>query len=527
MKNIFIYSMLAGVTVPALVNAQTKEKAPNILFILADDYGWNDVGCMGSSYYETPNLDNLAAQGLRFTNGYAACQVSSPSRASIMTGKYTPKHGITTWIGEAAGEKWRKSGRHSKMLPAEYRHSLDPGEVTIAEALANNGYATFFAGKWHLGGVGNYPEDNGFQINIGGWDTGKPTGGYFSPYDNPKLTDGPKGENLSMRLANETVSFMAQHKKKHKKQPFFAFLSFYAVHGPIQTSKERWEYFRDKAEKMGIDKEGFENDRLLPVRKNQDNPIYAGLIQQMDDAIGVVLKSLHEMGLDENTIVVFTSDNGGVVSGDNYSSSLKPLRGGKGRQWEGGIRVPVMIQYPGMKNRGQVCDVPVCGIDFYPTLLDYAGINVPAEQDVDGVSLRPVLEKGVSLERPLFWHYPHYGNQGGEPSSIIRKGDWKLIYYHEDKRCELYNLAKDISESGSLNAQFPEKVEELKKELEEWLVSVNAAMPTPDATYDPIKEKEYREKTIKQAFKQQEKIRMEQFSKDWAPNKDWWGSTID
>lgn len=309
--------------------AQNTSK-PNVLFILADDLGWNDIGCMGSRYYETPNIDRLADNGVLFTNAYAACQVSSPSRASIMTGKYTPRHGITNWIGEKSGENWRSMGRHSKVLPADYAMNLSKDEYTLAECMRDNGYTTFIAGKWHLGDEGSWPEDHGFMINKGGWSAGNPKGGYFSPYDNPKLEDGPAGENLSMRLGRETVDFIRECRKDNK--PFFAYLSFYAVHGPIQTTKENWEYFRDKASRMGIADKGFIVDRTLPVRQTQDNPVYAGLIRQMDDAVGLVLDAIEEMGLDENTMIIFTSDNGGVTSGDNFSTALLPLRGGKGRQ---------------------------------------------------------------------------------------------------------------------------------------------------------------------------------------------------
>lgn len=273
-----------------------EDEHPNVIFILADDYGWNDLSCMGSQYYETPNLDRLAKHGVKFTNAYAACQVSSPSRASIMTGKYTPRHGVTDWIGEKSGEDWRSMKRHSKLLPADYAWSLPADEYTLAECLRDNGYTTFIAGKWHLGDEGSWPEDHGFEINKGGWTAGSPSGGYFTPYKNPKLKDGPAGENLSMRLGNETVNFMRAHKKENKKKPFFAFLSFYAVHGPIQTTEENWAYFREKAEQLGIKENGFLVDRTLPVRQTQDNPVYAGLIKQMDDAIGVVLDAIEEIG---------------------------------------------------------------------------------------------------------------------------------------------------------------------------------------------------------------------------------------
>lgn len=294
-----------------------EQQPPNIVFILADDLGWNDLGCTGSVFYETPNIDGIAKKGVRFLNGYAGCQVSSPSRASIMTGKSPARHGITNWIGERSGADWRQMNRHSKLLPAEYVWNLPTGEKTLPETLKESGYVTFIAGKWHLGGENSEPEKHGFDINIGGYESGSPKGGYFSPYNNPKLPDGPPGENLSTRLARETTHFITEHQKKNRKKPFFVYLSFYAVHSPIQTTEEHWRYYRDKAEQQGIDSIGFEVDRTLPVRKKQDNPVYAGLIKQMDNAVGEVLAKLEELGLNENTIVIFTSDNGGVSSGDN------------------------------------------------------------------------------------------------------------------------------------------------------------------------------------------------------------------
>lgn len=520
LKGVFMSTALMSIA----LHAEAQEtQYPNVLFILADDYGWMDLGCMGSKYYETPNLDRLASQGIKFTNAYSSCQVSSPSRASIMTGKYTPRHGITDWIGEKSGEEWRAMNRCSKLLPADYLWNLPSDEYTIAECLRDNGYTTFIAGKWHLGDKGSWPEDHGFMINIGGWTSGSPNGGYFSPYKNPKLPNGPKGENLSIRLGNETVNFMREHKKNNPDKPFFAYLSFYAVHGPLQTTQKNWSYFRDKAEKIGIADKGFEVDRTLPVRQVQDNPVYAGVIKEMDDAIGIVLKELERLGLDENTLVIFTSDNGGVTSGDSYSSSQLPLRGGKGHQWEGGIRVPAIMYYKGC-NAGSVCDVPIIGTDFYPTILDYAGLDMQPQQHKDGISIMPIVKDNFCPERSLFWHYPHYGNQGGEPSSIIRKGDWKLIYYYESEHSELYNLAMDISESEPLNAQYPDKVEELEKELKIWLDEVNARKPLADPQYDPKKEaavkKDWRTKTLLK----QESNRRNMLKKDWKPNDDWWKS---
>lgn len=523
---LLVLSCIGGGLLTAF-GADAKEKPRNVLVILVDDYGWNDTSCGGSRFYETPNIDRIAQLGMMFTQGYAACQVSSPSRASIMTGKSPARHGITNWIGEASGEAWRKMGRSSKLFPAEYAWKMSLDEQTLPETLKQHGYKTFMAGKWHIGGEGSTPEDHGFDINIGGYEAGSPVGGYFAPYNNPKLPDGPAGENLSMRLAQETARFMEEQTKKKKGQPFFAYLSFYAVHGPIQTTEENWNRYRNKADSIGIAPEGFEVDRTLPVRQHQDNPIYAGLIKQMDDAVGLVMNKLEELGLSENTLVIFTGDNGGVSSGDNYSTSCLPLRGGKGRQWEGGLRVPFIIKNPNTRLQGVITDVPAIGTDFYPTILEYAGLPLLPQQHVDGQSLIPVLEGGTLPSRALYWHYPHYGNQGGEPSSVIRDGDWKLIHYYEDGRDELYNLKMDETESEPLNAQYPEKVSFLRNKLSVWLTEAGAKYPTPDPLYSPVKEAEYKRKMRTEMLQRLEEERKQQLSKTFQPNKNWWGSRVE
>ena len=478
------------------------EKKPNIVFILVDDLGLHDLSITGSKFYETPNVDRIAEEGMVFEQGYAASRVCSPSRASIMTGKFTARHGITDWIGAASSTAWRKHNRHDKLLPAEYVHNLPENEVTIAEAMKAAGYKTFFAGKWHLGGEGSYPEDHGFEINKGGWDKGSPMGGYFSPWDNPKLPNIVKGENLTMRLGKETANFI----KQHKDSAFFAFLSFYAVHGPIQTTSEKWQKYRDKAEDKGIAKDGYKMERVLPVRQVQDNPIYAGLVESMDDAVGVVLQALKEAGLEENTIVVFTSDNGGVASGDAFSTSNLPLRGGKG---------------------GSQSSFPVTGTDFYPTLLDLANVNLLPEQHIDGISLKPILEgEKMDIQRPLFWHYPHYGNQGGNPSSMIRENDWKLIHYWEDGSEELYNLASDAGEQSNVITENPEIAEKLSKKLVDWLENVEANMPTKDPEFDMKLAAKRHQNIVKEKLPALEAERMNFLSKDFEPNNDWWGSKI-
>ena len=500
----------------------TKVEKPNVLFILADDLGYSDLSCMGSNYYETPNIDAIAKSGMVFTNGYAGAQVSSPSRATIMTGQFTARHGITDWIGAKTGEAWREKKRYSKLLPPKYKHFISKNTYTLPEALKTNGYTTFFAGKWHLGGKGHYPEDYGFDINEGGFHKGSPPGGYFAPFRNPKLKDHENSENLSIRLAKETATFMESSTNK----PFFAFLSFYAVHAPIQTTREKWKKYRDKAEAMGIAEEGFEDGDIFPMRKYQDNPVYAGLIETMDNAVGLVMDALKENGLKENTIVIFTSDNGGVVSGDNYSTNCSPLKGGKGYQWEGGIRVPFLVNVPWMKHRGQKNNTPVIGSDFYPTILDLAGIPLHPNSHIDGKSIVPLL-KGKSIDkRPLYWHYPHYGNQGGRPVSIMRKGKWKLIHYYEDGHKELYNLEADIHEDNNLIKEKNGIARAMTDSLMSWLKNTNANYPAPDPLHKEKLEKKIVEERKIKIKKRLEKLRENMLSEDWKPNEDWWGSVV-
>ncbi|CAM3320085.1 sulfatase [Zobellia roscoffensis] len=492
---------------------------PNIVFILADDLGAHDLSYAGSDYYETPYIDAIAREGVHFTQGYAAAQVCSPSRASLMTGQYTARHGVTDWIGAATGEKWGEY-YNTKVLPPVYEHALKEEDITIAEAFKASGYRTFFAGKWHLGDEPYSPENNGFEINKGGWEVGSPKGGYYAPWNNPKLDYKYNGENLTKRLALETADFITENKD----QPFFAFLSFYAVHGPIETTEAKWEKYRNKAEQKGIKDSGYDMERILPIRNVQDNPIYAGLVESMDDAVGVVLNRLKELGLDDNTIIVFTSDNGGVASGDAFSTSNFPLRGGKGYQWEGGIREPYLIKAPMYKNAPSIIEYPVSGIDFYPTLLEFSGVDKPKNQYLDGVSLVPLFE-GKSLdERTLFWHYPHYGNQGGEPVSMIRKGDWKLIHYYEDGHDELYNLKHDVGEKENVKAQNMEVARLLKKELENNLEETGAAVPVPNSNYDNTKAIELYETRKNQMLPNLEKQRKKILSKDFDPQNNWFDS---
>ena len=516
-----IHLILAGFMLLAACQQKSQQK-PNILFILADDLGYHDLSCMGSEFYETPNIDRIGVEGMIFTRGHATCQVCSPSRASIMTGRFPARHGITDYIGARSGADWRTMNRFTKMLPAEYIHNLPHEFTTLPEAFKQEGYMTFFAGKWHLGSEGSYPEDHGFDYNIGGWEAGSPNGGYFSPYNNPKLEDHENGEELSMRLAKETAKFI----RENRDTSFFAYLAFYAVHSPIQTTQEKWSKYRGKAQAAGVQESGYIMERRMPIRQVQDNPVYAGLLEAMDEAVGVVLDELDALGLADNTIVIFTSDNGGVSSGDNFSTSNLPLRGGNGYQWEGGIREPYFIRVPWVVDPGSVCDVPVTGTDFYPTLLELVGAELIPEQHVDGVSLVPLLKGDDIPDRPLYWHYPHYGNQGGDPSSIMKQGKWKLIHYWEDGHDELYDLESDPAEQQEVSTEFPEITQKMSLQLLSWLSDVNAKLPEPDPEYDPKLEAQRMQWIRDTLWTRLEKQRVDFLSPGWKPNETWWGSLV-
>lgn len=500
---------------------------PNFLFILVDDLGYHDLSCMGSRYYETPNIDRIAKSGMVFPIAYANCCVCSPSRASLLTGRYTTIHGITDYIGAPAGKKWRKNNRNTILLPPEYKSHLAFDFTTLPEMMKANGYKTFFAGKWHLGSAAEHslPTDHGFDINKGGYKAGGPySGGYFSPFNNPFLQDyeNEKGISLSMKLATETSNFI----KNYRDSSFFAYLAFYAVHAPIQTTADKWAKYRDKAESMGIQPEGFRMERVLPIRKFQDNPVYAGLVEQVDEAVGQVIQTLENLNLMENTIIIFTSDNGGVASGDNNSTSISPLRGGKGYQWEGGIRVPYFVSVPWLHNNGAKNFTPVIGMDLYPTILDLAGIT-PDKDVLDGVSLLPLLQGEEIADRPLFWHYPHYGNQGGEPSSIIREENWKLIHYWEDGRDELYNLLLDEGETDNLAKKETDLSARLRQKLNVWLSETHATYPVLDTERDEAAAQKWLDYQKHEKLLQLEKQRKNMLTPDWQPNADWWGSQYD
>ncbi len=474
--------LLATIATAATTSGAARTGKPNIVFFLADDLGQRDLGVYGSTFYETPHLDRLAAEGARFTDAYAACPVCSPTRASILTGQWPQRTGVTDYIGAAkTPQEWK---RNTKSLPAPYTDRLALNAPTVAKSLKAAGYATFFAGKWHLGPEGWWPENQGFDLNKGGHDRGGPYGGkrYFSPYGNPRLSDGPEGEHLPDRLATEAVQFM----RSRRDQPFLVYFPFYSVHTPLMAREDLRRKYEEKRRRLGLVAQwGREHER--DVRLVQEHAIYAGMVEAMDEAVGKVLAALDELGLRENTVVMFTSDNGGLSTSEGWPTSNLPLRAGKGWIYEGGIREPLIVRWPGVTRPGSVIATPVSSPDFFPTFLEAAGAPPARNQILDGRSLVPLLRGGSLPERALFWHYPHYGNQGGAPSAAIRRGNWKLIEWQEDGRLELFDLADDLGEQNDLASREPTRVARLKDELHAWQKEVGAKFPIPNPAYDPAK----------------------------------------
>jgi arylsulfatase A-like enzyme len=430
----------------------------NFVFILLDDFGWADTACYGSTFYETPHLDRLARQGLRFTNAYAACPVCSPTRASILTGRYPARLGLTDWI--PGRQQWPTA----RLLTPPVPRQLPLEALTLAEALRPAGYTSASMGKWHLGGDGFSPLDQGFDLNIAGNFRGSPAS-YFGPFNLPGLTGGTRDDELSARLTDEAIRFVTAHRQR----PFFLYLPHFAVHIPLQARADAIARFAAKAR----------------PETPQHHPIYAALISAVDSAIGRLLDSLDAQGLADRTAVILTSDNGGLryegTRPQPVTSNL-PLRAGKGHLYEGGIREPLLIRVPGLTRPGTLCHAPVSSVDFFSTLLDLAGLPaVPT----DGVSLRPLLGGRPHLaHRDLFWHYPHYSNQGGVPSAATRRGDWKLIEFYEDHRLELFHLADDPGERRNLVNRQPARARQLHQALAAWRQRVGAAMPQPNPAYD-------------------------------------------
>jgi arylsulfatase A len=447
-------------------SAKRVEAAPNIIVLLVDDLGWTDVRCYGSTFYETPNIDKLAQSGLRFTNAYASCNVCSPSRASILTGKNPARLHLTDWI--QGHEK-----PYAKLLPPHWTQFLPLEETTIAEVLKKKNYATALIGKWHLGDdIKYYPENQGFDLNIGGNYLGSPPS-YFSPYRIPRLKDGPKGEYLTDRLTEDALQFI----REKKDQPFFLYLSYYAVHIPLQGKPDDVAYFKAKRDSTA----------------NQKNAIYAAVIKSVDESVGKVTQLVEALHLAKNTIIIFMSDNGGILGMKNRITSNLPLRGGKGTSYEGGVRVPFIVRWEGKIKSNTVCDIPIIHADFFPTVAEITASDVSSISGIDGVSITPLLFGGKTINRDaLFWHYPHYHTEGATPFSSIRQGDWKLIYFYETAKMELYNLRNDPGELNDVAGKETKIVTMLFEKIKKWKQKVGAQDPVSNPDYNPLKVNEGR-----------------------------------
>jgi arylsulfatase A-like enzyme len=449
-------TFLGALGATALARAAAPQT--NFVFILADDFGWRDLGCYGNPYFSTPNLDRLAAEGARFTNAYAACPVCSPTRASIMTGKYPVRTGVTDWI------TGRPSHEKGPIITPRTATELKLAETTIAELLKPAGYRSASIGKWHLGSEGFYPTDQGFDVNIGGNHSGSPPRSpkpYFGPFELPNLKGG-EGDFLTEKLSEAAEKFI----EHNKANPFLVYLPHYTVHLPLGAREELVARHKEKAQ-------------------GRYNPIYAAMVESLDASVGHVLGALDKAGVADRTMVMFFSDNGGLRYEGRSQQAITdnaPLRAGKGHLYEGGIREPLIVRYPGVLKPGRVIDTPVSSVDFFPTFAEAASVKPGA---VDGVSLLPLLRGGSLKPRPLYWHYPHYSNQGGEPGSVVRDGDWKLIEFHADGRRELYNLRADEAETRNLVEREPRVVRRLSAQLTEWRKATGAVMPRKNPDADP------------------------------------------
>ena len=462
------YAALLLLTTAVCFNAgrvSAREPAgPNVVFFFIDDMGWTDLGYSGSKYYESPHVDRLAASGTVFTSAYANAPNCAPSRACLMSGQYTPRHGIYT-----VGDPVRGNHPFRRLEPTENLTVLDDRFITLAEALQAGGYATAAMGKWHLG---DDPTEQGFDVNVAGCKWGSPSGGgYHSPFRYPNLANPEKGEYLTDRLGAEACRFIEENKDR----PFFLYLAHYAVHTPIQAKPELVAKYNEKR----------------PTRRH-DNPAYAAMIESVDDSVGAVLARLDELQLTDDTVVLFFSDNGG----HGGVTSNAPLRGGKGELYEGGIREPMIVRWPGVTRPKSVCREPVIGVDFYPTLLEITGTKPPADYTLDGESLVPLLKdpKSKLSREAVYWHFPCYlqsylreqGPFRTTPAGAVRMGDWKLIEFFEDGRLELYNLADDLGETENLVEKQPEKAKELHAKMRQWRQETGAPVPTkPNPKYDP------------------------------------------
>ena len=478
---------------------EVPPEPPNIVFLLVDDLGAMDIGAFNpGTFYETPNIDRLAAGGVRFTRGYAANPVCSPTRFSIMTGRYPTRVGATNYF---AGR------REEKFAPAPLNDRMPLEEYTLAEALRDGGYSTAFLGKWHLGPTEEFwPPAQGFDVNVGGHRGGMPRS-YFSPYSNPTLSDGPEDEHLTSRLTDEALALLDGYATDEEGRPFLLYLAYYTVHTPLQAPTDLVAKYAAKAgveagapadpDDFGDEEQVWPREEPRRVREVQNHAVYAAMVETLDASVGRILDRLDALDLAENTIVVFFSDNGGLSTAEGSPTSNLPLRGGKGWLYEGGIREPMIVRWPAVASGGAETAAPVISTDFYPTLLEAAGIGLSPDVEIDGVSFLDVLRGGeagekataAASERDLFWHYPHYANQGGFPGGATSQGRYKLVERYEDGRVHLYDLEADIGERNDLAAEQPERVAEMRARLHAWYRDVGAeflsALPEGPEPWQP------------------------------------------
>lgn len=466
----------------------SPDDRPNVVFILIDDLGWADTEIYGSDFYETPHINDLAADGMRFTQAYATAAICSPTRSAIMSGKHPARINQTDWI------PGRGNSSDQRLLQVEDNNRLPASETTIAEVLNREGYVTAHMGKWHIGGDGYLPEDRGFDVNVAGNENGSPPD-YFWPYKDGDYhleelaRTGEEGEYLTTRLGKEAVSFISDHRD----EDFFLHLSHYAVHTPLQAPDSLVEKYRTKLDTMEMP------DRPVVGEEHghesyfvQNHPVFAAMVESMDETVGMVRRALREAGIAEETVIVFTSDNGGLstleasIGIDRPSTSNYPLRAGKGWLYEGGVRVPLIVHWPGVTEPGSISETPVTSTDFYDTIAEVTGTSVPGNQGIDGRSLVPILQHPGAPEREQFyWHYPHYHGSGNTPSGAIRSGPYKLVQYLATDEVELYNLSEDLREQHDVSDARPALTDSLLGELETWREQVDAQMPEKNPNYEP------------------------------------------
>ena len=469
--------LVLGVASCLACSSPEPELPTNVVLIVIDDLGWTDTGVYGSTFYETPNIDALAAGGARFTQFYTASPVCSPTRASLMTGRHPARLDLTNWIG---GEQ------NGLLTQAEYIRQLPHEQVTIGEAFAEQGYSTGYIGKWHLGRAGYLPDTQGFEFTAAVNEAGQP-GSYFPPYENPDwpITDVPDlaGDPQDSYLTDRLTDVALQFIETNRDRPFFLVLSHYAVHTPLQAPSEAVQRYEQQAAFLGPDRdENYEPERESSTKLRQDHPTYAAMVESTDLSVGRILAGLADLGLDSRTVVVFVSDNGGLSTltrrGFNQATANAPLRAGKGWLYDGGIRVPLIVRWPGRIKPGTVVDSPAMSMDLFPTLLDMADLPTRPDQHVDGTSLTGAMTARTGAREALYWHFPHYHGSGNRPGGAVRVGDLKLVEWFEDGSVELYDLSDDISERRDLSVDRPADTARLLGALRAWRQEVGANMPT-------------------------------------------------